>query len=82
MDNMIKYCFEGIALLTGCYSSFNHYRNDDDEICLVFDHKFNNKWSEILAEVYSDMIERILNQKITSVINTNTLVLKVKQIEQ
>jgi len=82
IDNMIKYCFEGIALLTGCYSSFNHYMNDKGETCLVFDHRFNEKWSEILAEVYSDMIEKMLNQKSSSVISPNTLLLRVKPIEQ
>lgn len=78
IDNIIKHCFEGIALWTGCYSSFNHYKTENGDICLIFDHKFNKKWSEILAEVYSDMIERTVNQKTTSVIDANTLVLRVK----
>ncbi len=82
IGNIIKYCFEEIALLSGCYSSFNHYRNGDGEICLVFNHKFNKKWSEILAEVYSDMIEKMLNQKSSSVISSNTLLLKLMQTER
>lgn len=79
IGNIIKYCFEGIALWTGCYSSFDHYKADNGEICLIFDHKFNKKWSEILAEVFSDMVEKMVNQKSTSVIDTNTLVLRVKE---
>jgi hypothetical protein len=79
VDTMIRYCFERIALLTGCYSSFNHHKNENGEICLVFEHRFNNKWSEILAEVFSDMIEKTLGQKCTSVTNPNTLLLKIMQ---
>ncbi|MBI1828770.1 MAG: hypothetical protein HY222_06155 [Thaumarchaeota archaeon] len=50
IDNLIKYCFEGIFLWGGMCSSFRHYVNEQGYRCLVLEHKYGIKWSTKIFE--------------------------------
>ena len=61
LDNLITECIEKIGLWTGMYNKFKHYLDNDGSHCLIFDHRYNLKWSSILAKVFSHQIQHLLS---------------------
>lgn len=78
MNNMIQYYFETIGQWSGLYDTFKHY-DDMGVTNLIFEHKYDTKWSKVLSHAMSDLLEKLLdtplyNQRILP----NTVILQVK----
>lgn len=76
-ENVIKYCFQSLALWTGVCTTFRQYVDEQGYTHLVFDHPFNLKWSRIVAEVFSDLITVVLNIPTEAWILPNTVEIKL-----
>jgi hypothetical protein len=81
LENVIKYIYEGIALWTGQYSFFSHYKDSEGYTCLVFDHKLGIKWSRILADLHTRTLEHWLEMKPAAKITPQTVVLRLLERE-
>lgn len=77
IDNLIKYCFEGIFVWGGMCSSFRHYVDEHGYRCLVLEHKYGIKWSNILAITFSDFIKIHLNLDSEYKVMPSTVIIKV-----
>jgi len=78
MDNLIKRCFQGFSLWSGIYNNFQYYRDANNDLCLVFEHSFGEKWSKILGENVTNLIGEMLNLPAEYQAIMNTLLVKVK----
>jgi hypothetical protein len=77
ISNLIKYCFEGIGLWAGMYSTFSYHTDEKNHLCLVFEHHYGTKWSRIIAESISNFIENSLSCSTEQKILQNIVVIKV-----
>jgi len=78
IDNLIKYCFEGIFVWGGMCSTFRHYVDEHGFRCLVLEHKYGMKWSNTIAKSLSFFIESMTKKPAKFKILPSTVVLMVK----
>ena len=78
MDNLIKFYFESVGSWSGMYQTFMHY-NDKGVTNLIFEHKYDIKWSKVISYVISDLIEKMLELSSKQKILPNTVILQVKE---
>jgi hypothetical protein len=74
IDNLVKFVFQGLALYAGNYSHFHHYRNDSDDLVLVFEHSFGLKWSKL----FGSSICRFFNNQLNIPTDLNTSLKNIK----
>ena len=79
IDNLIKYCFEGIFVWGGMCSSFRHYVDEHGYRCLVLEHKYGIKWSNTIAKSLSFFIESMTKKPAKYKVLPSTVVLMVKE---
>src|SRR6185312_2480522 len=79
IDNLIKYCFEGIFVWGGMCSSFRHFVDEHGYRCLVLEHKYGIKWSNTIAKSLSFFIETMIKQPVKYKVLPSTVVLMVKE---
>lgn len=80
-ENMIKYCFQTLALWTGVCTVFRDYVDNQGYRHLIFDHMFNTKWSRIASSVFSDLIRKTLEISTEVSILPNTFEIKLMERE-
>lgn len=78
MDNMIKFYFDSVGSWSGLYDTFKHY-TDMGVTNLIFEHKYDIKWSKVISYVMSDIIEKMLDMSSKQKILPNTIILQVKE---
>lgn len=78
MDDMIKFYFETVGSWSGMYDTFKHYA-DMAETSLIFEHKYDLKWSKVLSYAMSDLIEKTLGMSSKQKILPNTVILQVRE---
>ena len=79
IDNLIKYCFEGIFIWGGMCSSFRHYVDEHEYRCLVLEHKYGIKWSNTIAKSLSFFIESMTKKPAKYKVLPSTVVLMIKE---
>jgi hypothetical protein len=57
MENLIRYCFEFIGINAGLWHSFSFYKDDEGYTCLLFRHNYGIKWSKVLNEGLSNLLD-------------------------
>jgi len=60
LDNLIKYSFQSISQWSGVYNHFNFYKNANDDLSLIFEHNFGERWSKVLGISFSNLINTML----------------------
>src|SRR3989442_1485709 len=60
LHNLIKYSFQSISQWSGVYSHFNFYKNANDDLSLIFEHNFGERWSKVLGISFSNLINTML----------------------
>lgn len=50
VENFIEFIFYGTAVYAGNCSHFHHYRDDSDNLHLIFEHSLGIKWSKALGK--------------------------------
>jgi len=78
LDNVIKYCFQNIALWAGMYTSFRHFKDSSQKLHLVFEHKYGAKWSRIIGDSFCYFIETMLSYPTKLQILQNSVIIKVE----
>ena len=78
MDSLIGLFKTGLRY-TGAYSSFHHYVDENGQLCLVFDHKFGLKWSNVLATATSNLVDLALHCPTETKILPYTVLVRVKR---
>jgi hypothetical protein len=79
LDNVIKFYFESIGMWSGLYNTFKHY-DDIGVIHLIFEHKYDMKWSKVIFYVISDLMEKMLDMyTYKKKILPNTVILQIKE---
>jgi len=76
-DNVIKIVFEMIGRFSGIYSTFTHRKEKDGSTMLVFSHKYDLKWSRVLAATFYHFIKVHLNLDSEYSVMPSTITLKV-----
>jgi hypothetical protein len=76
LESIIKFAFENIAVSTGaCYKFSQHI--DDGSRTLVFDHRYGMKWSRIISNVFSSMLQETCNVHTSVNILPNSVLIKI-----
>jgi hypothetical protein len=78
LDNVIKHCFQQIALWAGMYRSFRYSEGNAGSLNLVFEHKYGIKWSRIIGNGFCNFIETLLNYPTKLQTFQNSFVIKVE----
>jgi hypothetical protein len=79
IDNMIRFYFDSVGMWSGLYNTFKNY-NDMGTTHLIFEHKYDIKWSRIILSVISDMMEEMLNMSPSKKkILPNTVILQIEE---
>jgi hypothetical protein len=59
IENVIEFIFNKISLYSGTVSHFHHYKDESDNLHLVFEHSLGKKWSVALGKSFC----RFFNQQ-------------------
>ncbi|MDQ3967425.1 MAG: hypothetical protein M3275_03410, partial [Thermoproteota archaeon] len=62
LENTLKLVFDRLLVYGGSYKGYSCHVDNDGYTNLVFRHEYGLKWSRILSTVYTQFIERTLNQ--------------------
>lgn len=80
-ENMIKYCFQTLALWTGVCTVFREHVDNQGYRHLIFDHRYGIKWSRIVSDVFSDLIKDTLGFPSEVSLLPNTFEIKMLERE-
>jgi hypothetical protein len=59
IENVIEFIFSKISLYSGTISHFHHYKDECDNLHLIFEHSLGKKWSDALGKSFC----RFFNQQ-------------------
>jgi hypothetical protein len=78
LDSVVKYIFEEVCVYGGAIRNISKYTDEQDgRTCLFFRHDYNEKWSRILAAVFSDLLTNTLHCTTMSRIFPNSAEIKI-----
>jgi len=77
LESMIEFTFENLAIASGVCTKLSQHIDDEGFRWLVFDHRYGIKWSRIISEVFSFMLEKTCNMHTTVNLLPNTISLKI-----
>lgn len=62
LENTLKVVFDRLLAYGGSYEGYSCQRDKDGNMNLVFRHEYGIKWSRILSAVYTQFIQKTINQ--------------------
>ena len=62
LENTLKVVFDRLLAYGGSYKGYSYHVDKDDNMNLVFRHEYGIKWSRILSAVYTQFIQKTLNE--------------------
>src|ERR671916_797768 len=62
LENTLKVVFDRLLAYGGSYKGFSCHVDKDCNMNLVFRHEYGIKWSRILSAVYTQFVQKTLNQ--------------------
>ena len=78
IESWIKIVCKGMLLLGGSYEKFSYHQDSEGHLYLAFRHDHGEKWSKILASVYTQLIKNMLGYNIgNTTILPSCMVLKI-----
>jgi hypothetical protein len=63
LENTLKVVFDRLLAYGGSYKGYSCHVDKDGNMNLVFQHEYGIKWSRILSAVYTQFIQRTLNNQ-------------------
>lgn len=79
--NFVDYSFGRIAKYAGLCSIFKKYYDEDGCLCLVFEHEFGIKWSNMIADVFSESLNNLFQVEVERKILPNTILIRILEKE-
>jgi len=79
VENFNEKFFSKLFLMAGLYSRFRYNTDEKGYRFLLFEHKYNIKWSRIIGEVFSYLIEIILNIHNTVHVSPNVILIRLEK---
>jgi hypothetical protein len=77
VDNLIEYEYKTFGVLGGAFQSVTSYKDPEGHTCIVFKHRYGEKWSRVIARVFGEQLQTLFNCHVDSSISTNAVILKI-----
>jgi uncharacterized protein (DUF4415 family) len=78
LDRLVAYIFGEVCVYGGAIRNVSKYTDEEDgRICIFYRHDYDEKWSRIIAAVFSDLFEKTLHCTTATRIFPNSMEIKI-----
>jgi hypothetical protein len=79
IENFADYSFGNVACKAGLFSNFSQHVDEKGFLCLVFEHEFGTKWSQVISDVFSESLSNLFKVETERKILSDTVLIKIME---